>query len=218
MQHLGWGGGANIGSALFLGAHCDDIEIGCGGTIQRLVASRPDIRVHWVTLSSSPIRADETRRAADRLLAGAKHSDVRIESFKNSFFPYCGADIKSYFEKLKQEIDPDVIFTHYRNDLHQDHRVVNELTWNTYRSHLILEYEIPKFDGDLGVPNGFSPLTRAQLDNKIEVLLECFGSQLDKSWFTRDTFEALARLRGIECNAPEGFAEAFYMRKVGLSF
>jgi LmbE family N-acetylglucosaminyl deacetylase len=211
-------GDAKIRSALFLGAHCDDIEIGCGGTIQKLVAARSDVCIHWVTLSSSAVREEETRRAAAKLLGGAPNADVRVASFSNSFFPYCGAEIKAYFERLKQDIDPDVIFTHYRYDLHQDHRVVNELTWNTYRHHLILEYEIPKFDGDLGIPNGFSTLTRAQLDFKIHVLLECFESQRSKAWFTRDTFAAIARLRGIECNAPEGFAEAFYMRKVNVRF
>jgi len=218
MLQMTFGSGTSIDSALFLGAHCDDIEIGCGGTIQRLVAARPNVRIHWVTLSSDTIRAAETRRAAGRLLDGARHPDIRVESFSNSLFPYRGAEIKTYFERLKQEITPDVVFTHYRHDLYQDHRVVNELTWNTYRNHLILEYEIPKFDGDLGIPNGFSALTREQLDLKTEVLLECFESQRSKSWFTRDTFEALARLRGIECNAPEGFAEAFHIRKLGLVF
>jgi LmbE family N-acetylglucosaminyl deacetylase len=211
-------GGAKIGSALFLGAHCDDIEIGCGGTIQKLVAARPDARIHWVTLSSDAVRAEETRKAAAKLMSGAKNTDVRTEGFANSFFPYRGAEIKAYFERLKQEINPDVIFTHYRHDLHQDHRVVNELTWNTFRNHLVFEYEIPKFDGDLGVPNAFSALTRAQLDRKTDVLLECFESQRTKTWFTRDLFQAIARLRGVECNAPEGFAEAFYVRKASFSF
>lgn len=211
-------GDAKIGSALFLGAHSDDIEIGCGGTIQKLVAARPDIRIHWVTLSSDKVRAEETRKAAAKLMRGAKNTDVRTEGFANSLFPYRGAEIKAYFEKLKQEINPDVIFTHYRHDLHQDHRVVNELTWNTFRNHFVLEYEIPKFDGDIGIPNGFSTLTRAQLDFKIDVLLECFESQRTKTWFTRSTFEAIARLRGIECNAPEGFAEAFHLRKVSVLF
>lgn len=218
MKQLNLGIGTNLKSALFLGAHCDDIEIGCGGTIQKIVAANPGIHIQWVTLSSSEVREREAREAAGRLLNGALHTDVRIESFKNSFFPYCGADIKAYFERLKQSFNPDIVFTHYRHDLHQDHRVVNELTWNSYRDHLILEYEIPKFDGDLGVPNGFSALTRAQMDLKTEVILECFASQSDKSWFTRSTFEAIARLRGIECNAPEGFAEAFYMRKTNLLF
>ena len=209
---------AKIDSALFLGAHSDDIEIGCGGTILRLVAARPSARIHWVTLSSNGLRAEETRAAAAMLTSGAKSTDVRTEAFAESNFPYHGAEVKAYFERLKREMNPDVIFTHYRHDLHQDHRVVNELTWNTFRNHLVFEYEIPKFDGDLGVPNAFSALTRAQLDRKIEVLLECFASQRAKSWFTGDTFQGLARLRGIECNAPEGFAEAFHARKVSLSF
>ena len=140
-----------------------------------------------------------------------------IKDFRNSFFPSVSGEIKEYFEELKATVTPDLIFTHYRHDLHQDHRVVNELTWNTYRNHLILEYEIPKFDGDLGVTNSFSSLTRAEFERKIDVLLECFESQRGKSWFTRDTFQAIARLRGIECNAPEGLAEAFYLRKVNLS-
>ena len=211
-------GGAKIDSALFLGAHSDDIEIGCGGTILRLVAARPQARIHWVTLSSDAVRAEETRNAAAKLTSGAKSTDVRTEAFAESFFPYRGAEIKAYFERLKREVNPDVVFTHYRHDLHQDHRVVNELTWNSFRNHLVFEYEIPKFDGDLGVPNAFSALTKAQLDRKIDVLLECFGSQRTKSWFTRATFEAIARLRGIECNAPEGLAEAFYVRKAALCF
>jgi LmbE family N-acetylglucosaminyl deacetylase len=211
-------GGAKIDSALFLGAHSDDIEIGCGGTIQRLVAARPHMRIHWITLSSDAVRAAETRTAAAKLTSGAKNTDVRTEGFAESFFPYRGAEVKTYFERLKRELNPDIVFTHYRHDLHQDHRVVNELTWNTFRNHLVLEYEIPKFDGDLGVPNAFLPLTKAQLDRKIDVLLECFESQRTKPWFTRDTFQGLARLRGIECNAPEGFAEAFYARKMSLSF
>jgi LmbE family N-acetylglucosaminyl deacetylase len=210
--------GTQLKSVLLLGAHCDDIEIGCGGTVQKIVAEHRGARIHWVTLSSNEIREREARQAARSLLGDTAHADVRIESFKNSFFPYCGADIKAYFERLKQDVSPDVVFTHYRHDLHQDHRVVNELTWNTYRDHMILEYEIPKFDGDLGVPNAFSALTRAQLDVKTKVILESFASQRDKSWFTRSTFEAIARLRGIECNAPEGFAEAFYVRKLSLPF
>src|SRR5258706_1558486 len=218
MLQVSLGLGTNRKAALFLGAHCDDIEIGCGGTIQRVVAANPNIRIHWVTLSSNSTREKEARHAAGMLLKGAVNADVRIESFKESFFPYSGADIKAYFERLKREVEPDVVFTHYRQDLHQDHRVVNELTWNTYRNHQVLEYEIPKFDGDLGVPNGFSPLTRAQLDLKTKVILECFESQRAKSWFTPSTFEAIARLRGIECNAPEGFAEAFYVRKMNLGF
>jgi len=216
MLDLGWGSTVPIKSVLFIGAHSDDIEIGCGGTIQKLVAAHPDVEIHWVTLSSDPIRAEETRQASRMLLQGAPNIIQRIESFRNSYFPHCGAELKEYFESLKAEVAPDIVFTYYRHDLHQDHRVVNELTWNTYRNHLILEYEIPKFDGDLGVPNVFSALTHTQVAMKTKVLLECFESQRDKAWFTSDTFEALARLRGIECNAPGGFAEAFYARKLRL--
>ena len=177
----------------------------------------PDTRFVWVTFSSDGERALETRTASARLLAGARNVTTLVESFRGSYFPYDGTAVKDYFETLK-DYQPDLILTHYRLDLHQDHRVINELTWNTFRNHLILEYEIPKFDGDLGVPNVFVALTREQLNRKIDILLECFPSQHKRNWFTRDTFEAIARLRGIECNASSGFAEAFYGRKSRLSF
>ena len=198
---------------LLVGAHCDDIEIGCGGAVLRLVSRYPTARFVWVTLSSDSRRANETLAAASRLLAGAADPLVRVEEFKGSYFPHCGPALKDYFETLKS-FNPDLILTHCRHDLHQDHRVTNELTWNTFRDHAILEYEIPKFDGDLGAPNVFFALTRAEMKRKCDILLECFPSQLQRQWFTRDTFEALARLRGIECNAPEGYAEAFYSRKL----
>lgn len=204
-----------VPTILLLGAHCDDIEIGCGGAVQRLTANYPDAKIVWVTLGSDVQRASETRAAAAKLLAGVGDPVVRVEEFKASYFPHCGPALKDYFETLKS-FDPDLIFTHYRHDLHQDHRVTNELTWNTFRDHTILEYEIPKFDGDLGTPNVFFALTRAEMKRKCDILLECFPSQLQRQWFTRDTFEAIARLRGIECNAPEGFAEAFYSRKLRL--
>lgn len=200
---------------LLVGAHCDDIEIGSGGAVQRLVSLHPNARFVWVTLSSDGQRADETCAAASRLLAGTTDPVILIEEFKGSYFPHCGPALKDYFETLKA-FKPDLIFTHYRHDLHQDHRVINELTWNTFRDHTILEYEIPKFDGDLGTPNVFFALTRAEMKRKCDILLECFPSQLQRQWFTRDTFEAIARLRGIECNAPEGFAEAFHGRKLRL--
>ena len=201
---------------LLLGAHCDDLEIGCGGTIRRLARAHPDARFVWVTLSSDEERARETRAAATRLLDGAAKVDLKIESFRGSYFPYEGAAIKDYFEDLRREHSPDLILTHYRDDLHQDHRLTCELTWNTFRDCLILEYEIPKYDGDLGSPNAFVPLTRDELRWKIDLLLACFASQKQRTWFTKETFEAIARLRGIECNAPEGFAEAFYLRKARL--
>ena len=199
-------------SILLLGAHCDDIEIGCGGTVMRLARQFASARFTWVTLSSDAQRAAETRAAAARLLEGTRDAVVRVEQFRGSYFPHDGAAIKDYFEGLKQ-FAPDLILTHCRHDLHQDHRITNELTWNTFRDHLILEYEIPKFDGDLGTPNVFVPLTRADMQRKCDILRECFPSQASRAWFTRDTFEAIARLRGVECNAPQGYAEAFYGRK-----
>lgn len=201
---------------LLLGAHCDDIEIGCGGTVLQLAAKWPRTRFVWVTFSSNAERAAETRAASVRLLNGALEPIVRVETFRESYFPHDSGAIKDYFENLKR-VQPDLILTHYRHDLHQDHRVINELTWNTFRDHLVLEYEIPKFDGDLGAPNVFVPLSRQQLQYKTEILLDCFSSQKSRMWFSRETFEALARLRGIECNAPEGIAEAFYARKLRLA-
>jgi LmbE family N-acetylglucosaminyl deacetylase len=209
-------GATTAPTILFLGAHCDDIEIGCGGTVMQLARRYPKARFVWVTLSSDPERAAETRAAAARLLQDAREHEVQVEEFPGSYFPCRFGELKDYFEGLKA-LKPDLIFTHLRHDLHQDHRVTNELTWNTFRNHLVLEYEIPKFDGDLGVPNVFVSLTRAELQRKCDIVTECFPSQANRAWFTRDTFEAIARLRGIECNAPEGFAEAFYGRKLGIN-
>ncbi|PYN38765.1 MAG: PIG-L domain-containing protein [Candidatus Rokuibacteriota bacterium] len=199
---------------LCVGAHSDDIEIGCGGTILRLLSECDDAEVHWVVLGSNGERDGEAVASAERFLAGARKKEILVEHFKNSFFPYLGAEIKEFFEKLKMKIAPDIVFTHYRHDLHQDHRLVSELTWNTYRSHLILEYEILKYDGDLGVPNLFVHLDEAVCQRKIQTLMECFGTQRDKDWFTPDAFLALLRIRGIESRAPGKYAEAFYCRKV----
>jgi LmbE family N-acetylglucosaminyl deacetylase len=200
---------------LLLGAHCDDIEIGCGGTLRRLIDRYPQAAFHWVTFSADGERADETRAAAARLLAGVAASTVQVEAFRTSYFPHAGSALKDSVEGLKG-FRPDVVLTHCRHDLHQDHRAIHELTWNTFRDQLILEYEIPKFDGDLGTPNVYVALTRAELTHKCDILMECFPSQRSRQWFTRDTFEALARLRGIECNAAEGYAEGFYGRKCSL--
>jgi LmbE family N-acetylglucosaminyl deacetylase len=208
--------GSRPPTILLLGAHCDDIEIGCAGTVMRLVREHPGARIVWVTLSSDPEREAETRNAAARLLAGATDAVVRVERFRGSYFPHEGVALKDCFESLKAYA-PDCVITHCRHDLHQDHRFVNELTWNTFRNHVILEYEIPKFDGDWGVPNVFVPLTQAEVQRKCDVLMECFPSQRDRNWFTRTTFEAMARIRGIECNAAQGYAEAFYGRKVVLA-
>lgn len=202
---------------LCLGAHCDDIEIGCGGTLAALAQSGRPITVDWVVLSSDPVREAETRRAA-RALLGAADIRFRIEGFRDGFFPYCGEAIKNCFERLKAEIQPEVIFTHEGSDRHQDHRLVCELTWNTYRNHLILEYEIPKYDGGLGSPNVFLPLPKSVCAHKWAVLMDSFPSQAKHPWFMTETFQGLMRLRGVECNAPEGYAEAFYGRKLPVQW
>ena len=209
--------GRNLRTLLCLGAHCDDIEIGSGGTVLRLAEQYPEMRVHWVVLSSSPVRAKEARASADRFLGGIRHKEVVIKDFRNSFFPFIGAQIKEFFEELKSHIAPDLVLTHTRGDLHQDHRLTCELTWNTFRDHLILEQEIPKYDGDLGAPNVFVPLEPTHCEAKVTNILESFPSQHDHPWFTRETFMALMRLRGVESNAPSGYAEAFYCRKAVLA-
>jgi LmbE family N-acetylglucosaminyl deacetylase len=199
---------------LCLGSHSDDIEIGCGGTVLRLIERHRNLEFYWVVFSSNEERKREALRSACLFLKQAKRKTVEVRNFRNSFFPYEGAPIKEYFEQLKGKLSPDLIFTHYRNDLHQDHRLISELTWNTYRNHLILEYEIPKYDGDLGSPNLFVHLDDGVCRKKIEILLKVFRTQKDKQWFTRDSFLAMLRLRGIESNAPSKCAEAFYCRKL----
>lgn len=204
------------GTVLCLGAHSDDIEIGCGATLLALTAANPSMVVHWVVFSANERRALEARAAAGRILASAGERHVVVESFRDGFFPWDAPAIKERFEALKTRIEPDLIFTHYREDRHQDHKTVSDLTWNTFRNHLILEYEVPKYDGDLGQPNCYMQLTRSQCEAKVDVLLECFSSQHDHAWFTRDTFTGLMRLRGVECAAPQGYAEAFHGRKITL--
>jgi LmbE family N-acetylglucosaminyl deacetylase len=197
---------------LCLGAHADDIEIGCGGTILRLGAERRDLEVRWVVFSSNAVRAAEARASAAAFLEGTK-STVTIRDYRDGYLPYSGAAIKDEFEAIKKEFVPDLILTHYRQDLHQDHRLVSDLTWNTWRNHFILEYEIPKFDGDFGTPNFFSPMPAATLERKIALVTHHFASQAGKQWFAPDLFRAVARIRGMECVAPESLAEAFYCRK-----
>lgn len=201
---------------LFIGAHSDDIEIGCGGTIIQLLRRYPDAQVHWVVLSSEGRRGDEARHAAQLLLADARDPLITIETFRGAYFPTEAAAIKDFFEEIKRGPAPDVIFAHCRDELHQDHRLAGELTWNTFRDHVILEYEIPKYDGGLGSPSVFVPLTEAAVHRKIDLLMSAFETQQDKRWFTPETFLGLMRLRGIECNAPEGYAEAFTSRKLVL--
>jgi LmbE family N-acetylglucosaminyl deacetylase len=199
---------------LFLGAHSDDIEIGCGGTVLRLTEDYEYVDCTWVVFSSSPIRKREAEESARAFLANSKKKKIVVKNFKDGFFPYDGSKIKESFEALKRIPPPDLIFTHYRLDLHQDHRLISELTWNTFRDHLILEYEIPKYDGDLGCPNFYVNLKKSTCHDKIGYLLEYFKSQGTKHWFSRETFQALMRLRGMECNAPGKYAEAYYCRKI----
>ena len=199
---------------LCLGAHCDDIEIGCGGTLLRILAERPGCSVHWVVFASTPEREAEGRASAAAFLERASRSRVVIQSFRESYFPQVAAEIKDAFERLKAEVKPDVVFAHHRADMHQDHRVIGELVWNTFRDHLVAEYEIPKYEGDLGAPNAFFPLPDSLARRKVELILRHFPSQASRSWFRAETFEAVMRLRGIECNAPEGWAEAFHCRKL----
>jgi LmbE family N-acetylglucosaminyl deacetylase len=199
---------------LCLGAHSDDIEIGCGGTILRLLAEHPGSSVHWVVFSATSDRELEARASAGDFLRDAGDSTVLVRGFRESFFPAVWVEIKEFFEKVRRSVEPNVVFCHHRADMHQDHRTIAELTWNTFRNHLVLEYEIPKFEGDLGSPNLFVPLTRAVADRKVELLLKHFASQAQRSWFRADTFHGLMSIRGVECVAPEGRAEAFHARKL----
>lgn len=199
---------------LCLGAHSDDIEIGCGGSILRLLEENQNTEVYWIVFSADSKRKKEAESSADLFLAGAKKREIRVKNFRESFFPYIGADIKEYFEELKQQVSPDLIFTPFREDLHQDHRLLAELTWNTFRDHLILEYEVVKYDGDLGSPNFFVPLNEPTCRKKIETIFKCFKTQGSRNWFTGNLFSSIMRIRGVECNAPDEFAEAFYCRKM----
>jgi LmbE family N-acetylglucosaminyl deacetylase len=207
------GSGYNV---LCLGSHADDIEIGCGGTIIKLLETHKNVSVCWVVFGSEGKRTEEAHKSASLFLAAAATKTVIVKEFLNSFFPYIGLEIKRYFEQLKRDFHPDVIFTHYRNDLHQDHRVISELTWNSFRDHLILEYEIPKYDGDLGSPNLFVHLDHSTAQKKLDFILESFPSQREKHWFDRETFLSILRLRGVESGAPTKYAEAFYSRKLVL--
>jgi len=207
---------AGVLQVLCLGSHSDDIEIGCGGTILRLAEQHPGAVFHWVVFSAIGVRGDEARRAAAMFVAPAALKGPLCKTFPDGFLPFVGAEVKGVFEELKQTVTPDIIFTHNRSDAHQDHRLISELTWNTFRDHLILEYEIPKYDGDMGQPGVFVPLAQEQCQKKVSYIMEAFQSQHSKRWFREDTFLSLMRLRGMECNAPSGYAEAFYCRKAVL--
>ena len=201
---------------LCLGAHSDDIEIGCGGTVLRIAAEVPGLVVRWIVFSGDERRGIEARNSAAAVLEHVSEKQIEVLGFRDGYFPTQHADIKDHFETVKREFDPSLILTHRQNDAHQDHRLLAELTFNTFRDHLVLEYEIPKYDGDLGNPNFFVPLTRAQLQQKVDIISRHFVSQRGRNWFVDETFVAMARLRGIGCNAPEGAAEAFNVRKIVL--
>jgi LmbE family N-acetylglucosaminyl deacetylase len=204
-------------SVLCLGAHSDDIEIGVGATLLSLLDRGVRLDVHWCVLSGGGEREREARASAADFLANTAVAKIEVLPFRDGFFPEQGEQIKSWFEMLKGRIDPDVILTHRRDDAHQDHREVSRLAWNTFRDHCILEYEIPKWDGDLGQPNLYMPISADALQRKIDLLISHFGSQRSKQWFDAETFRGLARLRGVECRAPERYAEAFVARKVTLA-
>ncbi len=206
-------GAAGPLKVLCLGCHSDDIEIGCGGTILRLVQEHPGSQIHWVVFSALGAREAEAHRGAS-LFAGSGLCGPLLKGFRDGFMPFAGAEIKSVFEELKKTISPDLILTHYRKDAHQDHRLIAELTWNTFRDHLILEYEIPKYDGDLSQPGFYAPLPEDLSQKKVKYLMDIFQSQRSKHWFQESTFLGLMRLRGMECNSPSGYAEAFHCRKL----
>jgi len=199
---------------LCLGAHSDDIEIGCGGTILRLAEEYPHAAFHWVVFSAIGEREAEARRAASLFVSAEALKGPLLNTFPDGFMPYVGGEVKAIFEELKKWVSPNLILTHNRKDAHQDHRLVSELTWNTFRDHLILEYEIPKYDGDLGQPSVFIPLSAEMCQKKVRYIMDAFPSQRAKRWFQEETFVSLMRLRGMECNAPSGYAEAFHVRKV----
>ncbi len=203
-------------TVLCLGAHSDDIEIGCGGTILSLAQKYPGTKFHWVVFNAIGVREGEARRGAALFAGAGLAGEPLLKAFPDGFMPYVGADVKAVFEELKQRASPDLVLCTSRKDAHQDHRLISELTWNTFRNHLILEYEIPKYDGDMGQPNVFVPLSEDMYRKKIRYLTEAFQSQHSRSWFEESTFLALMRLRGMECNAPSGHAEAFYCRKLVL--
>jgi LmbE family N-acetylglucosaminyl deacetylase len=203
-------------SILCLGAHSDDIEIGCGGTLLRLLDERPGSTVTWVVFSADDDREAEARGSAADVLAGAASAEVIVHRFRESYFPYVGAEIKDAMRGLRSRVDPDVVFTHRRDDAHQDHRILGELTWNSFRDHVVAEYEIPKFEGDLGHPNVYVPLSSAHAEGKIALLMRHFGTQRNKGWFRPETFRATMALRAVECNAASGWAEGFTVRKLVL--
>ena len=207
------GRGADPVHILCLGAHSDDIELGCGGTLLHFKSTFARVKFHWVVFCATGLRRQEAAKAAELFTAGCE-TEIVLRDYRDSFLPYGGGEIKDFFEQIKGQVNPDLIFTHWRGDAHQDHRLLSELTWNTFRNHLILEYEIPKYDGDMGQPNLFVPLEAPFYERKIDYLFTAFESQRSRRWFDRETFLGLMRIRGMESNSPSGYAEAFHARKV----
>jgi LmbE family N-acetylglucosaminyl deacetylase len=201
---------------LCIGAHCDDIEIGCGGTLLSLMETHCIDFVKWVIFTSTEERKLEAITSAGAFLKNAKEKEILVYDYRDAFLNYCGLEIKEKFETIKKDFQPDLVFTHYRDDRHQDHRLLSEFTWNTFRQHLVLEYEIPKFDGDLGIPNFYVRLTEEQAFRKTQIILDSFKSQASKHWFDKETFHGLMRIRGMESATPTKYAEAFYARKMVL--
>jgi LmbE family N-acetylglucosaminyl deacetylase len=217
MLSLGLVGGEPIRRVLAIGAHSDDLEIGCGGTVLALTRANPGLAVHWVVLAANGDRADEARRSAETLLADAGTRSVEVHAFRDGYLPHTGAEVKDTFEDLKARVSPDLVLTHTSGDFHQDHRLVCELTWNTFRNHMILEYEIPKWDGDIGRPNVYVPLERSVVQAKIDLLGGHFDTQRRKDWYDVEVFRGLMRIRGMECRSSSGYAEAFVARKLKLA-
>jgi len=199
---------------LCIGAHCDDIEIGCGGSLLALQKQYPQCRIHWLVLTSIPSRRQEAMTAMKKLVRVAARGNVRICELQDGFLPACFADAKTQFEAMKRLVDPDLIFTHHEFDRHQDHNLASEMTWQTFRDHMIWEYEIPKYDGDLVTPNLYVPLNASLAVRKVNVIVRTFRSQGMKSWFSAENLLAAMRIRGLESRASSGFAEAFHCRKL----
>ena len=205
------GAAAPLRRVLAIGCHADDIEIGCGGTLLSLTREHADIEVSWVVLGAEGERAAEARASAEEFLRSAGRAEIIVHGFRDAYMPYYGETVKEAFEELKQ-FEPDLVLTHTRDDLHQDHRLACELTWNTFRDHLILEYEVPKWDGDLGRPNLYVPLGHEVVEQKLNLVIRHFPTQAEKHWYDEETFRGLMRLRGLECASR--YAEAFYAPKV----
>lgn len=201
---------------LCLGAHSDDIEIGCGGTLMRWMEEYEQVHVTWAVLSASGVRGEEASRSVQALLLPGVTADVVLGDFEDAHLPAEFRRAKSFMRELHDRADVDVVLTHCLGDRHQDHRLIAELTWQCWRNHLVLGYEIPKYEGDLGRPNLFVPLSTAVVERKVAHLLEHFGSQRSRDWFSAETFSGLMRIRGLECRAASGFAEAFHAPKVVL--